>query len=135
MARYFTLRLYFHSHLAHENKLACSWNISPYHTLDSFIKYYNYIVYITDYICKNSQKTLLLNSRWNIYYIQIQYSNCCKGCGGFQGSHTVLNPTFWRSFVFRDTDKYLERLIVMYLYEYSCKALFHSNQFNYLIYN
>ena len=32
MARYFTVRLYFHSPLASENKLDCSWIISPYHT-------------------------------------------------------------------------------------------------------
>jgi len=30
---YFTLRLYFHSSMARENRAACSWNISPYHTL------------------------------------------------------------------------------------------------------
>ncbi len=42
MARYFTLRLYFHSPLARENTLACSWNISPYHTLTHVIS----IIYI-----------------------------------------------------------------------------------------
>ncbi len=35
MARYLALTLYFH--LAPENKLACSWNISPYHTLTHVI--------------------------------------------------------------------------------------------------
>ncbi len=45
MARYFILRLYFTRLWLRENKLACSWNISPYHTLTHVI----YIIYI--YIC------------------------------------------------------------------------------------
>ena len=32
MARYFTLRFYFHSSMAHKNTLSCSWSILSYHT-------------------------------------------------------------------------------------------------------
>jgi len=31
--QYFTLRLYFHEPKVSENMVACSWNISSYHTL------------------------------------------------------------------------------------------------------
>ena len=39
MARYLTLRLYFHSPAARSNTGACSWDISPYHTLTRVIRY------------------------------------------------------------------------------------------------
>ncbi len=43
MARYFTLSLYFHSPLAHENKLACSVKYFTISHSDSFNEYYIYI--------------------------------------------------------------------------------------------
>ncbi len=48
MARYFTLRLYFHSPLAHENKLACSVKYFAISHSDSCNKYY---IYIYIYMC------------------------------------------------------------------------------------
>ncbi len=54
IAKYFTFRLYFHWALAHANKLACSRNILPYHTLTlviSTILIYSNYIYILYIMC------------------------------------------------------------------------------------
>jgi hypothetical protein len=57
MARYFTLRLYFHSPAARENMDTCSWNISSYHTLTHCIceptNFYSHDICPWDYTAKN----------------------------------------------------------------------------------
>ena len=73
MARYFTLKLYFHSSLTRENKLACSWNILLINTYND--------------ICVKLQNHILSKDISALTYEDIQ--ELCNACSGTAYSHII----------------------------------------------